>query len=132
MTDEQARALGARAVACSGWRWMPGMLWRTPENAFGCCRAESGRLLHGDVSAWVATFGWPDLRDPCTLGGLLALVREAHGEPGAHAQAGWWNDGPGGWSVTSARSGFDIVMGPFDTEAEALVAALEAAPYSAS
>jgi hypothetical protein len=73
----------------------------------------------------------PDLTDPATLGCLLALVREA------------WEPHRGDDSVVStmqvgdkwgvgARYGSEglaaIVLPAFDTEAEALVKALEAAP----
>jgi len=58
----------------------------------------------------------PDLTDPATLGCLLALVREAWGDRYLCASLSprklWMVDG---WSL-------------HDTEAEALVAALEAAP----
>jgi len=71
----------------------------------------------------------PDLTDPATLGCLLHLVREAHDEPEAHARCGWWY-GSLTWRVVEGESGTDehgITTG-HDTEAEALVAALEAAP----
>lgn len=78
--------LAQRAVACKGWRWMPGMLvtghgrivgdglhvvdqmrdlehtWLTDESMFD--------PLIERTSA-------PDLTDPATMGCLLALVREA-------------------------------------------------------
>jgi hypothetical protein len=119
--------LAKRAVACAGWRWMPGMLtvtgyrlvrpqhgmWRitqhAPENHLDCVDVADHNFV-------------PDLSDPATMGCLLALVREAW--PNActmHVSTGWavWTDG---WAVwTDPRLG----IGP--TEAEALVAALEAA-----
>ena len=84
----------------------------------------------------------PDLSDPATLGCLLALVREAWGRPNIYVVP---------WAKTHEEAGgavwrvSDLVyLGPFDihglgltngtdhfdgpTEAEALVAALEAAP----
>ena len=102
MTDEMID-LGRRAVACKGWRWMPGML-----------TDDGQRVLHADGGSMFAGVGsghdadgygpfesrnmLPDFRDPATLGCLLALVREAWG------------------------------LGLGLTEAAALVAALEAAP----
>jgi hypothetical protein len=65
----------------------------------------------------------PDLSDPATLGCLLALVREAWG-------AGSYLLPDGGWYVKGARlkGGDTINLGiRATTEAEALVAALEAA-----
>ena len=74
----------------------------------------------------------PDLRDPCTLGGLLSLVREAYSNPHITTCVGLlgrerveWDvetpdprDQPGGYREITTRP----------SEAEALVAALEAAP----
>jgi hypothetical protein len=67
----------------------------------------------------------PDLTDPATLGCLLALVREAWREPTlCVAWAG------GGWYVVQLiRRSVDALRWiDTATEAEALVAALEAAP----
>jgi hypothetical protein len=61
----------------------------------------------------------PDLEDPSTLGCLLALVREAWGDSAAHAVP------DGDWHVYGDIPGTEYGTG--DTEAEALVAALEAA-----
>lgn len=124
--------LAKRAVACKHWRWKRGM------------RTTCGILNGGDD--WV-TFGYdhkdvvvlnddgrwlPDLTDPATLGCLLALVREAWGDQGLHC-AGRYSDGKWLWHVrgghphgaTFRRRVYAIGHG---TEAEALVAALEAAP----
>jgi len=76
------------------------------------------------VVGWSDT-GWlPDLTDPATLGCLLALVREAWGDQHLHVGrriAGW-----GVW--TSQSTPLPECVGKGDTEAEALVAALDAAP----
>ena len=68
----------------------------------------------------------PDLADPATLGCLLALVREANSRPHASTQycGGYWQvEDP-----EDDRWDTDRGFGPWATEAEALVAALEAAP----
>jgi hypothetical protein len=126
MTTELAK----RAVACKHWRWMPGMLIKADEEVDRICIAwEDGMLecrdieIIGDQIADVL----PDLDDPATLGCLLALVREAYGLPiwvrnrfvvmGGHDIC--WCDGPHSTA---------ILINNADSEAEALVAALEAAP----
>jgi hypothetical protein len=76
-----------------------------------------------DTPACFGGFSVPDLTDPATLGCLLALVREAWGDPLAVVSPVWEKGWMIGWRVCFARSGFFA-----GTEAEALVAALEAAP----
>ena len=130
MTEEQI-ALAKRAVACKGWRWMPGML--TSFNA-----RHLGRHLWVDQGSSVVVYAdqnegeVPDLTDPATLGCLLALVREAF--PGCHAEpngAPEWDgydeaERDNWWAVFTC--GPHRLMANGATEAEALVAALEAAP----
>jgi len=113
-------ALARRAVACKGWRWMPGMLavatevcgYAPPPQRLGQLFVEPS-----DSRTW-----FPDLTDPATLGCLLALVLEAWGRPTAflHYYGGNWFFDPQQSEPTNHFSG--------RTEAEALVAALEAAP----
>lgn len=107
---EQMLDLARRAVACKGWRWMPGMA-----DCYG------RRLREGDWLDPAAEF--PDLTDPATLGCLLALVREARGEPtylptclDVHDEA-WVINPPIPWRQTR-----------YDGYASVLVAALEAEP----
>lgn len=118
--------LGRRAVACKRWRWMAGMLdedgnryaWNHLDREVMYPYNHDGSFRWGyDPSAP------PDLTDPATLGCLLALVREAWGDPSictaarpiAGGRYAWWTTGK---SNTEEHH----------TEAEALVAALEAAP----
>ena len=63
----------------------------------------------------------PDLSSPATLGCLLALVRDAYGDPSfvVRCVAGLW------YEESNTRA---LVARGSDTEAEAIVAALEAAP----
>ena len=67
----------------------------------------------------------PDLTDPATLGCLLALVREAWDDP--HVYAMRLNVRRQIW-VVHVPSDRHSIHGEGETEAEALVAALEAAP----
>lgn len=133
MTDQDWIELGRRAVACRGWRWMPGMLAidstgvHSPARVYHTNKAivyispSDGETHTGGLDCYDV----PDLRDPATLGCLLALVREAWGTAhirqanhinGSRAWECACNDGDG-WSYFSAH-----------TEAHALVAALESAP----
>jgi hypothetical protein len=126
--NEEMIALARRAVACKGWRWMPGA--RALSTARG--RLQAIRVCD-DIREWVARDNeFPDLTDPATLGCLLALVREVWGKPNGQMrfdgvcgsdQRGWYyywtaNDG----SVGGGMHWYS------PTEAQALVAALEAAP----
>jgi len=124
---DAAYALARRAVACKGWRWLRGML-----------RHDDYRYLGGGVWArWSDTAAvvtalhmpdqLPDLTDPATLGCLLALVREAWGNPTATTAVTRMGDGSRGWVVDCWST--QSPLGWFGvTEAHSLVAALEAAP----
>ena len=157
-------ALARRAVACPRWEWRAGMRaqwrdgswWRLLEvcddglplravldmpgvyelRVWGMC------LQPGAASEFVAA----DFSDPCTLGGLLGLVREAWGDPRICVVPGacdGWAVGDGdGMTMCADRDaprrlaelGRCCVGGPChepawgETEAEALVVVLEAAP----
>ena len=109
--------LAKRAVACKAWRWMDGMLdhlGRSRTHGPGC-----------DLLPW--------LEDPATLGCLVALVREAHG---LSRLCSFWDGEDDMWVIVlfDADNLFLRVGIPGvgwchgATEAEAWVAALEAAP----
>jgi hypothetical protein len=92
MIDDEALALAVRLVACKHFRPMPGM------------RDLQGRTWTPDLLwRWNRTIDRPDLRDPATLGCVLALVREVIPMP-------------------------LILVGGIEEWSERLVAALEAAP----
>ncbi len=111
------KSLARRAVACRGWRWMPGMLAvldrAPPLRILEIC--DAGNALQ--EARWL-----PDLSDPATRGWLLELVREALADPELFARR---EIGGSGWVVIRSNS-VRPIRGA--TEAEALVAALEAAP----
>lgn len=137
MTSPQ-EALAHRAVACPGWRWMPGMAV-TFDGVLGRIRngANGSNFLAVDASQhrWISIGAavtkqaesppdLPDLSDPATLGCLLALVREAWGQRISVvplAQGAQWH------ALKERNAGGGLVAGSGSTEAAALVAALEAA-----
>jgi hypothetical protein len=111
---------------------MPGMLVIYPPSASAYLESAEGPFTglkvrvvfrHTEQSSEPYEGTRPDLSDPATLGCLLALVREAWGQ-------GVYLLPDGGWYVKGARlqDGASIGLGICaTTEAEALVAALEAA-----
>ena len=131
MNDDEARALGERWIkAGGGWRlWMRGVdldgeAWRIGNDG----EAIRERGLEVRYSGLLRPRLWPDLRDPATRGAALDVVRDRWGGT-------VWIGGqlvrPGrlAWIVCGLHvSNGQRVNGPdgFKTEAEALVAALEA------
>jgi hypothetical protein len=132
MTERQTE-LARRAVAAKGWRWLPGML-----------ESKGLRILRvapdGYAFAWNQKYhhGWtigsealPDLGDAATRGCVLELVRMAweskRGADGiastVHTMSGWGVGSRVGSECLAA-----IVLPTYATEADALIAALEAAP----
>jgi hypothetical protein len=124
MAEDQKQELARRAVACEGWRWMPGMLMMRVENrpgySFGPCRVVEGGVYDD------AKHKLPDLDDPATIGCLLALVREAWGAVAIDIDESVIRD------LVEVNVWMPSCHGPSfegETLAEALVEALEAAPH---
>ena len=136
--------LARRAVACKGWRWLPGMLIQTVGGPTDRIAGIDSTFIHAWAESqqtenprgmWIRyrldrmnKHGVPDLTDPATVGALLALVREAWGDP--YMTVDYWR-GPRIWTCKSDEvhsMGACRRAPKGGTEAEALVAALEAAP----
>lgn len=113
MKIEETQELSMRAVACKGWRWLPGMA-----DTWG------GRVREGDGIDRIKAL--PNLNDPATLGCLLQLVREANSDQCACVFP--IDYGPAGvmWQVRLTANGRQVTDRHYTTEAGALVAALEA------
>ena len=140
MSDDMI-ALSRRAVACKGWRWMPGMTTVQGERVVRMDDDGTLRL----AAPWGGTVGatavrsffdssgacLPDLTDAATLGCLLALVREAWGSPGFYTARGdvrIKDTDRLGWDFFGYLRGKSCKGMLYRSEAEALVAALESAP----
>lgn len=131
MTNEE---LGRRATACKHWRWMPGMLCVWPSGTEYRVAQVSGVDGINDLPNYPSngwgddypdrTTGMPYLRDAATLGCLLELVREAWGYPWLSVVG----DAEGLWRIDAEECEGVEDLHSLASEAEALVAALEAAP----
>lgn len=137
MTEHDWVMLGARAVACKGWRWMPGMLLLDTNRVLSVSYTQPPCLVvscNGGPPARVSsTSAIPDLRDPATVGCLLTLVREAYGMPHLTPKmtTSIWRiedeGAPMKWLIPDLEW-----AGRFGTEAAALVDALESAGLRAA
>ena len=119
--------LGRRAIACEGWRWMPGMqfLDRTASWCTVLHATEGGPVVawnHTMVDVLTPDPHWtPDFEDAATLGCLEALVLEAYAgcKITIHRNAGlkfeWALGGDCGLLIPGSPATFE----------EALVCALE-------
>lgn len=124
MTDD-LNVLARRAVACKGWKWMPGMADQFGRRVMQVYPEGLGikwsHLLENKVVRDADAL--PDLTDPATRGCLLALVREVWGDP--FAFIGWFD--PHWKVIVSSDSLIGCLGGRGASEAEALVVAWEAA-----
>ena len=97
MNDEQARALGERAVACGLWEWRDGMLVHADGDWLRICECGDpaaavfgDRVPMGDIGyrvRWQAA--WPDLRDNATCGAVMGLLGDEAWRVGAVKSGGF-------------------------------------------
>jgi hypothetical protein len=114
--------IAKRAVACKGWRWMPGMLTLDGRRVVGV----DGDVLvlhyadeHKCYQRWTED-AEPDLGDPATVGCLRELVKAAWSSEYVFTL---YSTDRASWIVKHGK-----MLVEAGTEVEALVAALEAAP----
>ena len=108
--------LERRAARAKGWRWLRGMSHRTHDGLLF-------RKPMADPVHWEGDdYTFPDLEDPATLGCLLALVREAWGDPLIACICTGRMKTP--WMMDNYTRDWPA----WETEGEALVWALENAP----
>jgi hypothetical protein len=130
--------LSQRLVKSKHFRWMPGMLMLNDkcviriEDMNGDSIYYSGAYSEEMTTHQASGDHWPDLTDPATLGCLLHLVREALNEPWVGFAAEPDDEGVDRWYPFGDRWHGDHFFAEgapvYRTEADALVAALEAAP----
>lgn len=120
--------LEQRAIDCPHWEWIPGMLTHEGERIIYAGRLDGLACYEIDartVGGGIRTLSeqLPDFDDPATLGCLLHLVREAHGDSMLSVIA--TGDPRGPWVLDNYTRDTPKCA----SYAEALVAGLEAAPY---
>jgi len=124
--------LARRAVACRGWRWMPGMLTLPWRDEFGDVSHPPWRLR---TENWMPFADGhrgaiPDLTDPATRGCLLELAREAWRDVGLYVQ-GEYSNNAWRWRVRGGKhhgATFNTAVERWqESEELAIIAALEAA-----
>lgn len=132
--DAVSPDLGARAVACKGWRWMAGMRLKDGDRVVS---AGDPRMLsdlmgrHVPPLVLVARYddnadacelpvdALPDFTDPATRGCVLELVRTLYRDPLLRVEGF-----PDGWrTVRTSLAPYILGLGP--TEVAALIHALE-------
>lgn len=124
--------LSRRAVACRGWRWMPGMLTLPWRDEFGDVSHPPWRLR---TENWMPFADGhrgaiPDLTDPATLGCLERLAQDDWNDIGLYVQ-GQYHEGRWRWRFRGGKNHggeFNRASAVWhSSKAAALVAALEAA-----
>ena len=137
MTDDEAKAIGLRAVA-AGFRvepgcrvWRHGILYTVAWRDGGTLGLNEGGCHIAEVDACEV---WPDFREWPSMGCLIGQVRKAFAATwraldGVDAslpqlQPKWNGVRRAGWDVVADGGFFGGVLGSGATEVEALVAAL--------
>ena len=134
MTKEQAEALGLRAVAAD-WEFWAGQAVRSDGRLYYLVRFNGGWIAADPVDERLVDLGkpwkwgedvWPDFRCPSSVGAAMECVRHTWGHDcicvvcaDPHA-----TEGEPVWAVQLGEQ----CLAEGESEAEALVAALEAAP----
>ena len=115
-----------RAVACKHWEWMPGMLTTRGHRVIALRRFEPPMACAatGHIK-WDGALELPDFTDPVTAAALLPMVRKAYGDDDASCRR-YWLGRRAAWRVVGMLG--DWLGDSCETEIDALLSALEAAP----
>ncbi len=132
----ETEALGRRAMACPKWRWLPGMVAQGTHRESNCLSWVRVEAFHNSktcgAQAEQLQNPYPNLYDYATIGCLLRLVREAWDDEWL-ACLGSYKREDGVWTVYGGKPHgrrflVRVAGEAYPSEAEALIAALEAAP----
>jgi hypothetical protein len=129
--SDEMKALGRRAASSKHWHWIPGMLSTAGDRVL--CVIDGELVIDNidltdfeRVPCSLARINWaPDLTDAATRGCIVHLLQEANGPTVFLAMMeNRWYVG----EYCQINMADRAITQLFATEAEALVAALEAAP----
>ena len=127
MNIQEAQRLGNTLKHLPAFRWVDGMRAMWFERGWRVVATDSTGALALHDGTEIQARHVPDLRNPATLGALLWLVREAHNDDRVVAAS--YAAGLRWVACRGQNTGGGLIIGDEkESEAEALVAALEAAP----
>lgn len=124
LTHEQAKALAGRWMSTEGFVYEPGMLaWREGRHGIIAEVRDDALWLHGEglYGLFDPDECWPDLRHAGTRGFALEQMRGVWGDRGAGIGV---SADDFGWNAFADSRFYSLER---DTEAEAIIAAIEAA-----
>jgi hypothetical protein len=122
INEMSLKELAEYAVTLDRWEWMPGMtfkvsearIWRVADSS---CAENLALFLSNGCAVDVKQALAPDLKDPATVGCVMAMVRKKYGKHAFVRYSVSFDE----WCVGTSA---DILVYEMPTEAHALIAAL--------